>query len=997
MPRTPARPWQGRARAAVALAVLSASLIATNAAPPHARADSASCPWVGSTASVDSRVDQVMAQITQSEEIALVHGLSNTWPSGGPAGVVPANSRLCIPSLRLDDGPAGVGQNASGVTQLPAPVAGAATWDTAAVQRYGAVVGAEHAGKGNNVELGPTVNIVRDPRWGRAFEANGEDPYLAGKLGAADITGVQSQGVMAQVKHPAVYNQETHRSTTSDNAIVDERTMQEIYLPQFQDAVKAGASSAMCSYSMINGQFACENPYLLNTVLKSQFGFKGFVTSDWWATKSTVAAANNGMDMEMPGFDNFGTALDTAVTNGQVAKSRLDDMVRRILREMFTFGLFDKAPSGSLDATVTTPAHAAEAKQISEEGTVLLRNTGHLLPLSGSTTHSIAVIGDRAGSDALSVGGGSAQVTAPYVVTPVQGIADRAGSGTSVSYAQGPAPNGALSAVPTDALTPSSGSGHGLTGSFYPNTTLSGAPVLTRNDVAVDFNWYGGSPGSGIGGTGWSAKWTGTVTPPATGTYTFSLNSDDGSRLFVNGQQVIDNWGDHASATATGTVALTAGQAADIEVDYSQNGGGSNVTLGWRPPGIDPITEAVNTAKASDVAIVFAGKWEAEGFGAGGDLDDISLAASDNQLISAVAAANPHTIVVLNTGSAVTMPWANSVAGIFEAWYPGQEEGNAIAALLFGDVNPSGKLPVTFPASLSDVPAHTTAQWPGSNDTVQYSEGVDVGYRWYDANDITPLFPFGFGLSYTTFDYSGLTVSDPDSAGNVTVSAKVTNTGSVAGSDVPQLYVGDPASTGEPPKQLKGFQRVTLDPGANTTVTFTVGTRDLAYWDDTRHGWTTPAGTYKIFVGDSSRDLPLVGSVTLTTTTAPHVGPITSKVSSNLCVDDNAASTDNGSPVQIYGCNSTPAQQWTVTSDHRLVTLGKCLDVEGGGLENHALVQLYDCNGTGAQIWEPQPDGALLNPQSGRCLDDPDSSTTPKTQLQIFDCYGTANQKWTLP
>jgi beta-glucosidase len=337
------------------------------------------------------------------------------------------------------------------------------------------------------------------------------------------------------------------------------------------------------------------------------------------------------------------------------------------------------------------------------------------------------------------------------------------------------------------------------------------------------------------------------------------------------------------------------------------------------------------------------------------------------------------------------------VAGVFEAWYPGQEDGTALAALLFGDVDPSGKLPVTFPASLSDVPASTAAQWPGANGTVQYSEGVKVGYRWYDAQGITPLFPFGFGLSYTSFGYSGLSVSGPDSSGNVTVAATVTNTGSVAGSDVAQLYVGDPAATGEPPKQLKGFQRVTLNPGASTRVTFTVGTHDFAYWNETSHGWTSPAGTYQVYVGDSSRSLPLTGSVTVATTTAPHVGPVVAGVSPTLCLDDKAASNANGTAIQIYACNGTGAQQWTVTSDHRLTVLGKCLDIASGGTANGTKAQLYDCNGTGAQIWEPQADGALLNPQSGRCLDDPAATTAQGTQLQIYDCNGTAAQEWRLP
>ncbi|KAA2254484.1 glycosyl hydrolase [Solihabitans fulvus] len=975
------------------LATLSAAALggglltgaAEAAAPPGT--PSASCPWVGSTAPVEQRVNQVLALMSIGEEITMVHG------AGGPyVGNVPANTRLCIPAMNLEDGPGGVADGLTGVTQLPASVSAAATWDTALTRQYGDVIGAEEAGKGANVNLGPTVNIVRDPRWGRAFESMGEDPYLAGQQGSAYIQGVQGQGVLAQVKHLAVYNQETNRNTPADNAIVDERAMQEIYLPQFQAAVtQGGASSVMCSYSSVNGPYACESPYLQNTVLKGQFGFTGFVTSDWGATHSTVNSANNGLDQQMPDAGYFGAPLQAAVQGGQVPRARLDDMVRRILRQLFRFGLFDRAPSGSTGAVVTSPQHAALARQVAEQGTVLLKNAGGALPLDTTKLHSVAVIGDDAGSHAQSSGGGSASVTAPYVVTPLQGIRDRAGSGVNVQYAQGVSNNG-LPAVPTNALRPATGGGSGLTGQYFGNMTMSGSPVLTKTDATVDFDFHGGSPGQGLGGTGWSAKWTGTVTPPVSGSYTFSLNSDDGSRLLVGGQRIIDNWGDHAPLTVTGTVTLTANQPVPIEVDYYQNGGGSNVTLGWQPPGSSPIGAAADLARNSDVAVVFASDTESEG----GDLTGIDLPGQQNQLIAAVAAANPHTIVVLNTGSAVTMPWVDQVAGVAEAWYPGQEDGNAIASVLFGDVNPSGKLPVTFPKSLADVPANTAAQWPGVNGQVQYSEGLGVGYRWYDTKNIAPLFPFGHGLSYTSFAFGGLQISAPGADGSATVSATVTNTGQRAGADVVQLYVGHPGGTGEPPKQLRHFQRVDLAPGQSQVAQFTVTAQDLAYWNVATHGWVTPSGTYRIMLGDSSANLPLAGDLPVTGGgPIPGTGPIVGIA--GLCVDVANASTANGTSVQTYTCNGSAAQTWTVGADGTLRALGKCMDVNGGGVLNGTKVQLYDCNGTGAQVWQPQPNGALRNPQSGRCLDVPAANTTPGSQLQLYDCNGTNAQTWRLP
>ena len=697
-----------------------------------------SCPWVGSTAPVPERVAQLMARMTQDQKISMLHGTGATSPYVGDTAAIPS---LCVPALGLEDGPGGPGDGLGGVTQLPAPVAGAATFDTALERQYGAVAGAEFKGKGADVALGPTLNIDRDPRWGRGFESFSEDPYLTGRMAVAQIQGVQGQGVMAQAKHVAVYNQETYRNGMSDNAIVDERTLQEIYLPGFQAAVQQGATaSVMCAYSVVNGTFACEHPYLLNTALYQQAGFGGFVTSDWGALHSAAPAANAGLTMEMPGAAFFGDQLKQAVASGQVSQATLDTIVSRVLTQMFAFGLFDNPKTGSTGAVVTTDAHQATARQVAEEGTVLLKNSG-VLPLSTDTTKKIAVIGTDGGAGVASVGGGSATVTSSGTVSPLTGITNRAGSEATVQY-----------------------------------------------------------------------------------------------------------------------------EAAD---------------------GTGGIDRAVALARTVDVPIVFATYPQNEG----SDNASIDLPGQQNQLISSVAAANPKTIVVLHTGSAVTMPWLSQVAGVLEGWYSGQEVGNALAAILFGDVSPSGKLPVTFPASLADVPAHTTAQWPGDGNQVQYSEGLGVGYRWYDAQGITPLFPFGYGLSYTSFAFSGLHVGTlgPDGA---TVTATVTNTGGRAGAEVAQLYVADPASTGEPVHQLKGFQRVELQPGQATTVTFTVTAHDLAHWES--GGWTTTPGSYGILVGDSSRNLPLSGSLTVASALRSNVSGAPSRAGSVVVVNPRGMSSPVG-------------------------------------------------------------------------------------------------------
>jgi beta-glucosidase len=697
------RPRLRRARiAAVVIAVVAAPLAAVSAAAPTAAA--ASCPWVNSTAPIATRVSELMAQMSLSQEIALMTGAGGSY-----VGNIPAISSLCIPAMNLEDGPAGVGDGMSNVTQLPAPVDVAATWDTSAEQEYGHVIGAEQAAKGSTVDLGPTINIVRDPRWGRAFESIGEDPYLAGQLGAADIRGVQSAGTMAQVKHYAVYNQETNRNTANDNAVVSTQAEQEIYLPAFQAAVQQGAaSSVMCSYSWINGTAACQNPYTLSTVLRQQFGYTGFVTSDWGGTHSTAASANAGLDMDMPGNDGFyGTSLVNAVNSGSVSTATINSAVSDILTQMFAFGEFDKAPSGSPSAVATNSTDQSDATQLAEEGTVLLKNSGSILPLSSSDT-SIAVIGADASTSPQTDGGGSAGVNSSGTVTPLQGIQAAAPSGTTVTYNNG---------------------------------------------------------------------------------------SSDSS--------------------------------------------------------------AASAAAAASVAIVFANLGESEG----SDLSSIDLGTTQDNLISSVAAANPNTIVVLNTGSAVTMPWLSSVKGVLEAWYPGQKDGTAIASVLFGSYDPSGHLTVTFPASLSQVPASTTAQWPGTGGNVQYSEGIDVGYRWYDNQNLTPLFPFGYGLSYTTFSFSNLHVGSLTAGGAATVTATVTNTGSRAGADVAQLYVTDPSASGQPPLQLEGFQRVNLAAGASTTVTFSLTQQNLQYWNSSSNAWATSTGSYGIKVGDSSASLPLTGTL----------------------------------------------------------------------------------------------------------------------------------------
>ena len=821
---------KGRLVLAAALAALLA--VPTTAATSQASvtanraAASTSCPWVTSKAPIAQRVAQLMSQMSLADKITMVegHGTSNPYVFYTPA--IPA---LCIPAVGLEDGPAGVADGLTGVTQLPAGVALAAAWDPSLAEQYGQVIGAEEYGKGASANLGPTVNIDRDPRWGRSFEALSEDPALNAALDVPEIAGVQSQGVEAQVKHLAVYNQETYRNTPADNVIIDPRTEQEIYLPAFHAAVNSGDASVMCSYAVINGDFACNNSNLETTILRDEWGFPGFVMSDYGALHSTQGAVQ-GTDQEQPFNTYYGVALQTAVQNGTIPVSVLNTMVQRVFTQMFRFNLFSQPRTGTPTDTVTTPAHVALTTDVAEAGTTLLKNEGGVLPLSSSALSSsggsIAVVGPAADASPVYAGGGSAYVIPSGTVSPLAGIKAAAGSGTSVAYSQG---------LPVDTALPS-----------IPSSNLSPAYAPTP---------FGGS-------------YTGTLTAPETGTYVLAITNPCGcytsTYLSLDGKQIIDDPSTPPVHTYSVAVSLTKGQTYTLAIS-----GASSQLLWGTPsflaPGIDAAAAAAKSASVAVVVVSDDTQSEAT------DRLSLNLPSAQDELISAVAAANPHTVVVINAGAPVAMPWLPAVAGVVDAWYPGQTSGTSLASVLFGQMDPGGHLPVTFPTSLSQVPASTTAQFPGNGTTVQYSEGIDVGYRWYDAKDLTPLFPFGFGLSYTQFAFSHLSVQGPsvvDGTRDVRVSATVTNTGKRAGSEVAQLYLADPSASGEPPRQLAGFQRVNLAPGASTRVSFTVTPQDMSWWDDTANGWTQTAGAYQVYVGDSSAlsGLPLQGSFTLGTT-----------------------------------------------------------------------------------------------------------------------------------
>ncbi len=660
----------------------------------------------------DARARQLVNEMTLQEKIAELHGIRDATHSR----YVPPIPRLGIPALHVANGPAGVGpagdKPQKPATALPAPISLAASWDIALARQYGVIIGSEAVDLGEDLLEGPDINIARVPQNGRTFEAFGEDPYLVGQMSVNEIQGIQSQGEIANVKHYAANNQEAQRFTI--NEIIDERALREMYLPAFEASVKQGnVASVMGAYPKVNGAYNCENDELLGQILKKEWGFQGFVTSDFGAVHSTVPSALAGLDLEMPTGIYFGSALEAAVESNAVPMSVIDNKLIRRFRTMMQFGLFDNPPKMK---PIPVQQDGAKARELAEEGMVLLKNNDNELPLYPAKLQSIAVIGPYS-TKAMTGGGGSSHVVALYTIDPVAGIRQRVGG-----------------------------------------------------NVKVDFN--------------------------------------DGA----------------------------------------------------------DISQAVALAKSAEVAVVMVGDRETEGHD-----HPISLTNNQDELVEAVAAANPHTVVVLKTGSAVLMPWVDKVPAILEAWYPGEEDGNAVAAVLFGDVNPSGKLPMTFPRQLSDLPANTPEQYPGVGGVVHYSEGIFVGYRHYDAHDITPLFPFGYGLSYTTFGYKNLTIKPQNISGKdssnkkVIVDFDVTNTGKRAGKEIVELYAGLPSTPNipQPPKQLKAFSKVPLKPGQSRHVHFELDAHSLACWNTDNHGWNVLPGSYHIMIGSSSRDIRLEGDFSL--------------------------------------------------------------------------------------------------------------------------------------
>jgi beta-glucosidase len=721
------------------VALLALALFGNRPAIAQQHPDTAKMPWMNKALDPDQRADMVLRQMTLDEKIQLVHGTGwGVLRKGDPvparsnlgAGFVPGIDRLHIPDINMADSAVGIRMAALQsryATLLPSTLGAASSWDRDAAFLYGSVIGREARAQGFNMSIGGGVDITREPRNGRNFEYAGEDPVLAGTMVGELERGLKSERVMSDIKHYALNDQETGRTVV--NVLLDKRSMRESDLLAFQIAIGiAKPSAVMCSYNLVDGDHACENDYLLNQVLKKDFNFKGWVVSDWSATHSTVKAALNGLDQEMPGDDNyFNAPLKKAVEDGQVPMTRLDDMVHRILRSMFDAGVVDDPPVRS----VVDPFQGRDdAQHIEEESIVLLRNTGNILPLKAPSSASIALIGSHADVGVLS-GGGSAQVDAP--------------GGNAINPQPGP------------------------------------------------------------------SKWGETIYFPSSPLRYIRKKSPQSNVQYIDGK-------DHAAAA--------------------------------------------RLAKDSSLAIVFVNQPMSEGR----DAPTLSLPDHQDALVEAVAAANPNTIVVLETGGPVSMPWAQKVKGIVEMWYPGIGGAQALANVLFGDVNPSGKLPVSFAKSDADLPYPTVPGLSTSSKTtgddqhhevkpfdLKYKAGAAVGYKWFESTGKQPLFPFGFGLSYTTFDYSGLKINDAARTAQFTVK----NTGPREGTEIAELYVALPSAAKENYKRLVAWERVKLAPGESKTVTLTMDPLYLSIFDTSKDGWQLLPGDYKVMAGPSSESTPL--------------------------------------------------------------------------------------------------------------------------------------------
>ena len=822
-----------------------------------------------SSSDVDRRVDAILNSMTLEEKIDFIGGVDGFYVRGIPASGVPR--------FRMADGPMGV-RNFGPATAMPAGINLAATWDPALAKRMGAQIGRDARAKGVHFLLGPGLDIYRAPMNGRNFEYFGEDPFLAARIAVGYINGLQSEGVSATAKHFMGNNSEFDRHNT--DSIIDERTMREIYLPAFEAAVKeAHVGAVMDSYNLVNGEHMTQNPLLNCEILKKEWGFRGVLMSDWFSTYNGVAAANACLDLEMPSGAFMNTeALLPAIRNGEVSVADIDDKVRRILRLAVQSHWLD---TDQTDLSI--PRYNAQGREVALEGAlegmVLLKNDGNVLPLDRHAIKSIAVIGPDA-YPAVPVGGGSAGVKPFAAVSFLEGIANEAGA-PKVYYHRG-IPDLSELAQRTSFSTEAQGGAPGLLAEYFSNENLQGDPLERRTDQHINFgavaNGELGSQPSVLPAGITSARWTGYYSAASAGAYDLFVQSTGEAggyyRVYIDGNLALDNWSAARALVDFTTVTLAAGPHKIVVEHHGRPGFlGMRFRFGIVSQGsyVDPATEKI--AASADAVVVAVG-FDPESESEGADRT-FRLPPGQDELIEKLASINKRVIIVITSGGGVDMTrWIDRVPAVLEAWYPGQEGGAALAQILFGDANPSGRLPVTFERRWEDNPVHDSYYPAASNNRVVYKEGVFVGYRGYERSGIKPLFPFGFGLSYTTFEYRNLSIrpdhtgtssASPGSGPRYEVSWDLTNTGSRDGADVAEVYVGEADSrVPRPPMELKGLARVDLPAGSTQRVSVSLNSRAFSYYDVSAHEWRIDPGDFTVFVGSSAEQIQLKGTIVLT-------------------------------------------------------------------------------------------------------------------------------------
>jgi beta-glucosidase len=801
----------------------------------------------------------LVASMTVEEKAAFTAG-ADFW-------TLVANERVGIPPIRVTDGPNGARGSAlfglGGETAVCAPCGSAlgATWDPDVVERVGVMLGEEALTKACRVLLAPTVNLHRSPLGGRNFECYSEDPLLSGKTAAAFVRGVQSQGVVTTVKHFAGNDAEFERH--SINSMIDARTLRELTLVPFELAVReGGALGIMTAYNRLNGPHCSEHHELISEILRGEWGYEGFVLTDWLSAGSTTGSSAAGLDLEMPGPGQFyGAALGAAVQRGDVPESELDEHVAHLLGVFDRVGALDDDP-GWASTSIDRPEHRALAREAATAATVLLRNEG-VLPLDRSRVRTLAVLGPNAERPQM-MGGGSANLAPHYEISLLDALRDLLGDSVDVRFARG---------VDIDRTAAPMYAPFEI--EYFNGPEPTGEPVARgryRNGklLVVDPLPAGVETGA------FSYRASATYVPGETGMHTLSLVQMGGrGRVLVDGAVVLDGVADppgpgteffgFASAEALAPVELEAGRAVELTVEFSVAPDAfflRGIKLGHRRPAPpDLLDRAVAVAADADAVVVMVGTnddWESEGE----DRDTMDLPGAQDELVARAVAANPNTVVVVNTGSPVTMDWAGASRAIVQAWFGGQEMGNALAAILFGDAEPGGRLPTTFPVRLEHNPSY--GNFPGEFGELRYGEGVLMGYRWYEARHLPTRFPFGHGLSYSTFAIGEPVVAVDDD--RVKVWVPVANRGARRGCEVVQCYVAPPtpSSVTRPPKELKAFAKVWLDPGETTTVELALDARAFAHWDPTageRGDWSVASGAYALHIGRSSADVAHVVSV----------------------------------------------------------------------------------------------------------------------------------------